>query len=1010
MKRWINFVLDNAKLFVILGVLLFIASVFLIRGLNIEAFPDPSPPVIEIVALYPGKSAHDVEKRITIPLEIALSGMPGLKVINSISTYGLSDIKCKFSYEVTYQQARQEVINRISMLSLPDQVTPQIIPNPTGEVMRYMLVGNRNLMDLRTIQDWIVIRYIKTAEGVEDVGSYGGYIKAYTVEVIPDKLARYGLSVSDVVNALSNASATANLFPIDSGSQYYMGRGMGLISSEEDIKDSIVLYKDGHPIRVGDIADVKVGNLPRTGIVGVNNKDDVVMGIVILRRDFPSLPAIRSIRQKIEELNSYILPKDVKVVPFYERGNLIFRVIEKTTEAATVGVFLVFLFVFLFLGSLTGAIAVSVVMILAMLISLAVMSVRGESASFLSISAIDFGILTDIPLILVESYYRNARQLGLSRRAFLGSSEEVGKNLILSILFISVSFLPVLLMEGAEKRIFSPMVKTYIYAISSVVALTFSFLIAVIYLFERKTPKENPIIRLLERRYVAFLYGYRPLGPKSFLLIILLILGLSVFFISRNGMEFIPKMDEGNLYIRVIFNYDSSLSSTYENAKKIRDFLLKIPEIKTVEFQVGRPEDGTDTVGPYNSEYFVDLKPYKEWKNFRNKEELEEYVREGLRQMFPYADIDVSQYMYDNLQEVLTGVKGENAVKIFGDDVYALDKIAKQIKERLEKVEGITDVGIVKEVGQPELVIEPDRKKLLLYGLTVQNLMDTISAALGVKEAGQVIEGDKSFPIVVKFPDSVRSSISELQNIPLVLPDGSVIPLSSVAKVYIREGLYYIYRENYKRYVAVKFSVSSRDLSGTIKKAQQAVKDIKLPEGYYLQWSGQYNSLQEAIHRLLITGSLTFLILLILLYAVNRSVRNALIVLSAVVFSFFGGALSLYITGMPFSLSAFVGFVSILGINMLNASIMLEVYKKAILRGLSREEAIRTTLHDRFGATFMSSVVAAFGLLPSALAQGVGTQVQKPLAVVVVGGMLTSGMLMLLLFPHALRYSHADEE
>ncbi len=1009
MRGWINFVLDNALLFILATLMVAVASALFVRNLNIEAFPDPSPPIIEIVSLYPGRSAEEVERQITIPLEIALSGMRGLERINSISLYGLSDIKCRFSYSVSYREARQEVINRLSTVNLPDGVSPQIIPNPLGEVMRYAVLGDKNLMELRTLQDWVIARYLKTAEGVEDVASYGGFIKAYMVEVYPENLIKYKVSLSDVVNALSKSNINTGGRPIEFGPQYLLIRGVGLIKDIRDIENTVVAYRNHTPILVKDLARVHIGNIPRTGIVGLNEKDDIVMGVVVLRRDAKSIPSIRSINQKIEELNNHILPQGVKVVPFYERGKLIDTVVHKVSEIAIVGIVLVFLSILVFLGNLRLALVVASIVPLSLLIALGIMAIRGQSANFLSIAAIDFGIIADIPILFVENYLRIAQREGAGRRSLLFSVEEVGRPLLLSILLIAIAFIPVFLMEGAEKRIFSPMVEAYLYAISASVVLTFTFLTAFLLYIRKFSEKETPVVRFFDSLYLRIVDFTLRLRGKALAGILVVLFVITALLIKGLGLEFIPKMDEGNIYMRIIFPYSISLQQTYENAKRVRDLLLQFPEVKNVEFQVGRPEDGTDPTGPFNSEYFIDIKPYSEWKNFKSKEDLEEAIRQKLRTLLPNADINISQYIQDNLEEVTTGVKGENAVKIFGDDLEKLDTIAKQVAERIKRVEGIEDVGIFREIGQPNLVIRADRGRLASYGLTVQDLMDVVSAALGGKEATQVIEGEKRFSLLATLPEGYREDPSKIAQIPIVLPDGSFVPLSAVADISFGTGASFIYREQYKRYIPIKFSITAKDMAGTVLKAQQAVKDIKLPEGYYMEWSGQFKSLVEALRRFAMSGSLALITLLIFLYVITKSVRNTLIASSGLLFALFGGSVSLFITGHPLSLSAIVGFVSILGISILNILLLMKTYANLYRQGMEREQAISKTATEKLRSVLISTFTASLGLLPTALSKGVGSQIQKPLAIVVVGGMLLSGILIITLIPPLLRYMHVEE-
>ncbi|ADC89933.1 acriflavin resistance protein [Thermocrinis albus DSM 14484] len=1010
MVRWILFVWDNARTVLILWVIVVLGALLALKSLNVEAFPDPSPPIVEVVAIYPGRSAEEVEKLITLPLEIAFSGMRGLERINSISLYSLCDIKLKFSYDIPYREARQEVINRLSTVSLPDNVQPQIIPNPLGEVMRYVVEGPADLMTLRTIQDWVVARYIKTAYGVEDVASYGGFIKAYVVDLIPEKMLAYGVSFQDVVNALSRSNSSAGGVPTQIGKQQLVVLGSGLIKSLDDIKKVVVGLKGNVPITLDQVAYVRVGNLPRTGIVGLNRKDDVVMGVVILRKDAKSIPAIRSIREKIEQLNKYILPSGFRVIPFYERGKLVDEVIHKVTWIALEGILLVFVTTLLLLGSWVSALAVALTVPISLVVALGVLSLQGESVNFLSIAAIDFGIIADIPILFMENYLRirGSKPAGLS--ALTKSTVEVGPLLILSLLFILIAFIPVFLMSGAERQIFFPMVKTYLLAIGTCLILTFTFLIAVLRFFAKKDSLKSPFFWIyLENLYEKVLRKLLSTKHTLWLVMIGLLAILTVVLMMRTGFEFIPTMDEGNIYMRVIFPYSISLEQTYENAKRIRDLLLTVPEIKTVEFQVGRPEDGTDPTGPFNSEYFIDLKPYSQWRDGLNKKDLEEEIRQKVASLFPYADISVSQYIQDNLAEAMSGVKGENSLKIFGDDLYTLDKLAMQAKSLLQKVDGLEEVGVFRELGQPYLRIEVDRQRASSYGINAQDVTDLVAAALGGKEVTQVMEGDKRFSLLVSLPEEYRNNIEKIKNIPLFTPSGYSVPLSSVADIKLTEGPSFIYRENYKRYIPIKFDISSKDKVGTVRKAQELLsKYLHLPEGYRLEWSGQWEEFVKFVKRLSLSGSVALFLLLLLLFSYLRSIKNALLVMVGVLMAAFGSVLSLYVAGITVNVSAMVGFVSILGITLLNISIMMNHYHQLLKLGMEKEEACITTAKEKLRSVVLSGFVASAGLLPSALSHGVGTQIQKPLAVVVVGGMLVTTFLTLTLVPPLLKLSDAQ--
>ena len=752
MKKWVLFVTNHSLLFLLLIAAAFLLSLLFVKNLNVEAFPDPAPPIVEIVSIYEGRSAEEVERQITVALEVALAGMEGMERINSISLYGLSDIKIKFSYGVNYKEAKQEVINRLANVQLPDAVQPSIIPNPMGEVMRYSITGSDNLLEMRTIQDWTIARHLKTANGVEDVPSEGGYIKAYNVTVQPENLIKYGITLSQVIDSLSKSNLNVGGRVIEKGDQYYMVRGLGLIKSLKDIEDALVVSKNGKPVLVRNIAQVSIGNIPRTGIVSLNDQDEIVMGTVVLRKDAQSIPSITSIHEKIKELNDRVLPKGIKVVPYYERWDLIITVVKKVAETAMSGIFLVAIALFLFLGNIRAAIITAMVIPISLLITLAVMALRGESANLLSIGAIDFGIIADIPLILIEDYFRLSKKYGPGIKSISRASEEIGKPMIFSVVIILLAFIPIFMMKGAEAQIFSPMAKTYLYAILFTLVLTFSYLVASKHFFlDKAQDKEFSFVASLREIYLEIVQKMMP-HAKKILIVTFFIVSLGLLVgLKIISSQFLPKMDEGNMYIRIIFPYSISLNKTYENAMKAKKLLLSFPEVKTVDFKMGRPEDGTDPNGPFNSEYFVLLKPNEQWGHGQTKEKIEERTREKLSGLFPNADINVSQYIQDNLEEVMSGVKGENSVKIFGDDLTELDRLAKDVKEALQKVPGIEDEGIMRELGQPNLLIEVNRGNASALGVTVQEVLDTVSAALGGKEISKIIEGSKSFSLVVAF-------------------------------------------------------------------------------------------------------------------------------------------------------------------------------------------------------------------------------------------------------------------
>ncbi|MCX5816268.1 MAG: efflux RND transporter permease subunit [Proteobacteria bacterium] len=1020
MRKLTVFVATHSGILLVLTFTMFIMSLFVVKSLNVEAFPDPSAPSIEIVAIYEGKSAEEVERRITIPMEVGLAGMRGMERINSISIYGLADVKCKFSYDISYREAKQEVINRLAGISLSDGVQGNIIAGDMGEVMQYVVSGSNNLMELRTLQDWTIGRYIKTAQGVEDVASYGGYIKAYVVKVIPENLIKYGITLSQVMDALSKSNVNVGGRTIELGDQYYMVRGIGLIKSLEDIENNAVIYKNGKAVLIKNIAQVSLGNIPRTGIILFNKNDDAVMGNVILRRGEKSIPSIQSINDKIKELNTKILPKGIRISPYYERWQLISTVIKKVIESASLGIALVAITLFVFLGNIRAAIMTALVIPISLAITLAVMAVTGDSANLLSISAIDFGIIADIALVLTENYIRVARKYGsisgtqakaVHERSLVRATKEVGVPIILLVCIIIIAFIPIFTMKGAEKQIFSPMAKTYSYALIFTLLLTFTYLIASIHTFlEGHEGKGFRFVETMSEHYVRCVTF---LMQRSRLVLIVtagVILGGFVTSFAVIGTQFLPKMDEGNVYIRITLPYSVSLSKTHEVAKKVRDILIGFSEAKSVAIRVGRPEDGTEATGPFNSEYYMNLHPYNKWKRSITKEQLEEEVREKLTRLLPNATISLSQYMQDNLDEESSGIKGgENAIKVFGDDLNELDRTAREIKEKIEKVRGINDVDIYKELGQPNLLIEVDREDVAALGLSVQEVLDMVSAALGGKVVSQIIEGDKNFALQVSFPFDYRNEPQKIAHIPIVLPGGGVVPLSRMAKIRYDTGASSIFRENHRRFIPIKFRVSSKDLGGTVEKAQKEAVKANIPEGYFMEWSGIFNEMKEAFRRFYFSIPLAIFLIITLLYMFHGNMRNVLLTIVAPVCAVFGGLVSLLVTGQSLSISAIVGFISIIGISTFKTCILISHYLEVYKEKKSRQLAIIETVREKFRSILMVGLTASLGLLPAALAHGVGSQIQKPLAIVVVGGMLIGTGIILLVMPLLFKFVRIEE-
>ncbi|HMK64445.1 MAG TPA: efflux RND transporter permease subunit, partial [Thermodesulfobacteriota bacterium] len=835
-----------------------------------------------------------------------------------------------------------------------------------------------------------------------------------------ESLIKYGITLSQVIEALSKSNANVGGRTIELGDQYYMVRGIGLINSLEDIRNNVITYKNGKAVLIKNIAQVSIGNIPRTGIILFNKNNDAVMGNVILRRGEKSIPSIKSINEKIQELNEKILPKGIKVIPYYEKWDLITAVIKKVLESSSMGIALVAFILFIFLGNIRAAILTALVIPISLAITLAVMTFTGDSANLLSIGAIDFGIIADIALVLTENYIRVARRhrkiSGLQvkvgqERSLVRATKEVGPSIILLVCIILVAFIPIFTMKGAEKQIFSPMAKTYSYALICTLILTFTYLIASIHKFlEGYEGKGFGIIETMSEYYTKIVMRWLPRWRMILLIVSGVVCCGFITGFMVIGTQFLPKMDEGNIYIRITFPYSISLNRTHESAKQVRDILMKFPEAKSVAVRVGRPEDGTEATGPFNTEYYMNLYPYSQWKRTITKEQLEDEVKEKLERLLPNANISLSQYMQDNLDEESSGVKGgENAIKIFGDDLVELDKIAKGVKGRIEKVPDIKDVSVYKELGQPNLLIEIKRENAAAVGLSVQEVLDMISAALGGKIVSQIIEGDKNFALQVSFPVDYKSEPGKIEHMPIVLPGGGVVPLSRVAKVRYETGASSIFRENHRRFIPIKFAVSSKDLGGTVNKAQKEAMKTKIPEGYFMEWSGIFNEMKEAFQRFYFSIPTAIFLIIIMLYMFHGNMRNVLLTIVAPLCAVFGGLISLLITEQPLSISAIVGFISVIGIATFKTCILINHYTEIYKEKKDHHLAAIETVREKFRSIVMVGLTASMGLLPAAIAHGVGSQVQKPLAIVVVGGMVIGTGIILLVMPLLFRFVRIEE-
>jgi cobalt-zinc-cadmium resistance protein CzcA len=1032
MNAVISFALRQRVLMVVMLVMMLVAGAASFMTLNIEAYPDPVPPLVDIVTQSTGQSAEEIERYITIPLEIQMAGIPNLSAIRTISLFGLSDVKVQFTYDFTYQQAEQWVTNRLSQLAaLPNGAQPQISPtSPIGEIFRYRVVGppNYSSMDLKTLEDWVLERRFKAVPGVIDVTGWGGKTKTYDIALDQHKLIGYGLSIPQVLQALGNANINVGGQTVNFGEQSAVVRGVGLIHSVDDIRQTLITNDQGAPVLLGDVAKVTIGNMPRLGIAGINDADDIVQGIVLMRRGAESVPTIQRVEAEVDKVNDTgILPPGVRIERIYDRSDLIHITTHTVLHNMVEGIVLIFLLQWAFLGNVRSAVIVAMTIPFALSFAIGLMVLRGESANLLSVGAIDFGLVVDATVIMVENIFRHLAEesshLGTGPNAvrrtppsgFRGkmgtvsiAAGEVSQSIFFAAAIIIAGFVPLFTLSGIEGHIFGPMAKTYAYAIAGGLIATFTIAPALSLLFfpNKVEERETPVVRGLRRVYepaLEFVLANRIVTFSGVAL-----LALVAFVAVRSlGLEFLPKLEEGNLWIRATFPESISLEDSDAYVNRMRVLMKRYPEVQTVVSQHGRPDDGTDASGFFNAEFFVPLKPFDTWPAGVNKEKLTEAMTTELEQQFPGVDFNFSQYIQDNVEEAASGVKGENSVKVYGNDLETLEKTADNIAAVLAKVPGITDLAVLRSLGQPTIRIDVDRVRAARYGLAPGDINAVVQAAIGGQSAGDLYEGtsDRHFPMMVRLAVPYRQNLDAIKHIQVATQagDGSGlihVPLEEVANVRLVSGAAFIYREQQQRYVPIKFSVRGRDLGSAVLEAQHAVdSQVLLPGGYRLEWVGEFGNLQEAISRLSIVVPLSIVLIVLLLYLNFSSLRDALLAASVIPMALLGGIFALWVTGTAFSVSSAIGFVALFGIAAMDGILVLSYFNLSLDAGLDQASAMLRTCRTQLRPVVMTCIVACVGLIPAAFSTGIGSQVQRPLALVVVGGMLLAPVLILLVLP-----------
>jgi heavy metal efflux system protein len=1009
MNRIVASSLRQPLLIALMTVLLIAAGSRSLDRLPVDAYPDLSPPMVEVITQWPGRTAEEVERLITVPVEKEMNGIPKMTTIRSISLYGLSDVILTFHTNTDNYFARQEVFNRMGDLSLPSGVTPSVAPMsaPSGLIYRYVLQSpDRSPMELKTFEDWTVEPQYKSVPGVADDSGFGGGTMQYQVLLDPARVASVGLSVTQVESALTANNDNSGGGFYSQGGQFYYVRGMGRISTLEDIANVVVAVHDGVPVLVKDVGRVVIGIAPRLGEFGYEKQDDAVEGVILLRTGEKTQDVLKRVEAKTKELNDEILPKDVKVLPFYDRSNLVELTTQVVERNLLRGMLLVVVILIFFLYDLRAGLIVATSIPLALLFAFICLDLQNASANLLSIGAVDFGILVDGAVVMVENIFRQivARKgTPLNVKAIIqDAAAEVDRPLFYSVAVIVASFLPIYVLSGPSGTLFKPMADTMVFALVGSLVVTLTLLPVLCAWFMRNGVRErrNSALEKIKSSYAKGLdlCLAHPWGTSLASLILLL---ASLLLIPRIGAEFMPHLDEGALWVRATMPYTISFDESAKITPKVREILRSFPEVTTVASELARPDDGTDPTGFFNVEFYVDLKPYAQWTGaYRTKAGLIEAINNKL-ETFPGITFNYTQPAEDAVDEAETGLKSALAVKVFGSDLHVLEKKGGEIKQILQGVRGIREVTLVQELGQPSLTISINRAKIARYGLNVADINGVIQTAIGGDVATQVMQEEKQFDLVVRLDQQYRDNPEEIGNILVASPGGQQIPLKEFADIGVTNGASFIYRQDNSRYIGVQFSVEGRDLAGAVDDAMHQVNaKISLPQGYRLDWGGEYTQYTDSRAQLRVILPVTLFLIFLLLFALYSNFKFPFITVLGVVLSApVGGIVALWITGTPFSVSSGIGFLALFGVSVQTAIVYISYVNELRRSGTDLAQAIREGAILRLRPIMMTALVAALGLLPVALATGVGTDTQRPFALVIVSGLFTRLLISIFLMP-----------
>ncbi|WP_201981871.1 efflux RND transporter permease subunit [Hymenobacter rubidus] len=1014
----ITFSLKNKGFIFLMTLVVVVMGVVSYRNTPIEAFPDVTNTEITIITQWPGRSAEEMEKFVTVPIEIALNPVQKKASVRSTTLFGLSVVKVIFDDGVDDAFARPQVNNLLREVDLPDGITPDVQPpyGPTGEIYRYTLESKtKTVRELKTLQDWVIERNLKAVPGVADVNSFGGEVKDYEISVNPGKLQDFGLTPLDLYNAVQRSNINVGGDVINEGQQNYVVRGIGLLNNISDITNTVIKNVNGVPILVRDVARVTESALPRLGQVGRGYDDDKLEGIVVMRKGENPSEVIARLHDKVDELNAKILPPDVKMKTFYDRQQLIDFSTETVIHNLLEGIVLVTLIVFLFMADWRTTVIVSVIIPLALLFAFICLRLRGMSANLLSMGAIDFGIIIDGAVVMVEGLFvaldHKAHEMGMERFNKLSklglikkSGRDMGKSIFFAKAIIITALLPIFSFEKVEGKVFSPLAWTLGFALLGALIFTLTLVPVLVSILLKKDvrEKENFFVRGVNRgaeRFFAFTYARKTVS----LIVAFVITAVGLYSFSFLGSEFLPELNEGSIYVRAQLPLSISLQSSNELCNEMRRVFLSFPEVSDVVSQTGRPNDGTDPTGFYNNEFLVQIKHTpeveKKMKSKAYREDLVERMKDKLDR-FTGVDFNFSQPITDNVEEAASGVKGSIAVKIYGTDLATLEAKAREVYEVLKTVKGIDDLGVLRNIGQPEFHVDLDERRMASYGVNKSDANSVLEMAVGGKEATQLYEGERKFPIRVRYEPQFRQTPAEIAALMVPTQSGKTIPLSEIANIGSVTGPSLIYRDDNRRFAAVKFSIRGRDMGSTIKEAQEKVnRHVKLPAGYEQKWTGDFENQRRAQQRLTQVVPISLGLIFFILFILFSNLKDAGLVLLNVPFAIIGGIAALLITHTNFSISAGIGFIALFGICIQNGVILISVFKQNLVKKHSLDHSINEGVISRVRPVVMTALMATIGLMPAAISTGIGSETSKPLAIVVIGGLITGTILTLFIFP-----------